>query len=161
MKRFLTVLISLTLCLMFIGCTPGRAKGGTAQSKTNEPSFGPADLSIPDAEEFDVIAWPTFGIASKIPMPTWSDRGRFYSSENSETTLWVDIGYTTLDDYRNYVKALQDYGYVLNVHEETDYMFWGENEEGYGVQLTYTSWSRYMGLQVTSNAADWNGWWKN
>lgn len=161
MKRLLTLLISLALCLMLIGCASGRNKGDAGQKKTNGTSFGPADLSIPDAEEFDVIAWPTFGIALKIPMPTWSDRGRFYSSEDSETTLWMEIGYTTVDDYRNYVKALQDYGYNLNIHEETDCKFWGENEEGYGVQLTYISWSHYMGLQVTSDATEWDGWWKN
>lgn len=124
-----------------------------------ENSLGHADLSIPNAKEYDVITWPTFGIVTKIPMPTWSDRGCFYGSETSEVTFWCNIGYTTLDDYRGYVKDLQDYGYVINVHEDPDYMFWGENEEGYGVQLTYIPWSYYMAIQVTNDPASWGAWW--
>lgn len=182
MKKIISIALILVLCLSFIGCSKKEEATNDISTKMPEETsddnveavkeileskkptnsnLNPADLSIPDAIEYDVISWPVFGIATKIPIPTWSDRGCFYSSETSETMLWANIGYTTLDDYRGYVKALEDYGYNLNIHETKDYLFWGENEEGYGVQLTYVSWSRYMAIQVTSNAADWDVWWED
>ena len=188
MNKFVTFAIALILCLALVACandnvsdteslngtekdleensaftalTPEETSDTQTESKDSvELSLGQADTSIPDAKEYDVITWPAFGIATKIPMPTWSDRGVFYGSETSETQFWAEIGYTTLDDYNSYIKACQDYGYIKNAYEDPDYMYWGENEDGYGIQLTYIPWSRYVGIQVTSNAAEWNKSWE-
>lgn len=132
------------------------------ESETTEnevPKSGHADLSIPDAKEYDIFTWPEFGIVTKIPTPTWSDRGVFYGSETSEVTFWAEIGYTTLDNYNEYIEACKEMGYDLNIYEDPGYTFWGENEEGYGVQLIYFPWSRYMSVQVRNSTSTWEHWW--
>ena len=169
MKKFINVIIALSIFFAFTGCTTkndistsasSSYENTTKSTELEESSLEHADTFIPDAKEYDVIIWPTFGIATKIPMPTWSDRGVFYSSETSETLLWAEIGYTTIDDYRNYVEACKAYGYDKNIHEEIDSVYYAENEEGYAVDLLYVPWSKYIGIQATSNAEGWSSWWE-
>lgn len=138
--------------------TTEEIESGTIETELSES--GHANLSIPDAKEYDIFTWPENGIVTKIPTPTWPDRGVFYGSETSEVTFWAEIGYTTLDNYNEYIKACKEMGYDLNVYEDPGYTFWGENEEGYGVQLIYVPWSRYMGVQVTNSASTWEHWWE-
>lgn len=157
MKKVLALLLALALCLSLCACGTKETPSKTMQQTQTDG----ANASIPDAIEYDVISWPTSGAVTKIPIPSWSNRGKFFSSETSETNFWAEVGYTTLDDYRNYIEACKQARFVNDMHEENDSLFWAVNEEGYGVQLTYISWGKYLGVQVTSDAASWSKYWEN
>lgn len=121
----------------------------TENEENTAPTLGHADLLIPDAKEYDVIEWPTYGIATNLPVPTWSDRGQFYGSSSDETMFWAEIGYTTLKDYEGYVEACKACGFDKDIQEDPGSSFIAYNEEGYMVDLLYVPWSKYVDIQIT------------
>ena len=121
----------------------------TEDEENNAPILGHADLLIPDAKDYDVIEWPTYGIATNLPVPTWSDRGQFYGSPSDETMFWAEIGYTTLKDYEDYVEMCKAYGFNQNIQEEPGSSFIAYNEDGYMIDLLYVPWSKYVDIQLT------------
>lgn len=121
----------------------------TEDEENNAPVLGHADLLIPDAKEYDVIEWPTYGIATNLPVPTWSDRGQFYGSPSDETMFWAEIGYTTLKDYEGYVEACKACGFDKDIQEDPGSSFIAYNEDGYMIDLLYVPWSKYVDIQIT------------
>lgn len=121
----------------------------TENEENTAPTLGHADLLIPDAKEYDVIEWPTYGIATNLPIPTWSDRGQFYGSPSDETMFWAEIGYTTLKDYEDYVEACKAAGFDKDIQEDPGSSFIAYNEEGYMIDLLYVPWSKYVDIQIT------------
>ena len=121
----------------------------TEDEENNAPVLGHADLLIPDAKEYDVIEWPTYGIATNLPVPTWSDRGQFYGSSSDETMFWAEIGYTTLKDYEDYVEQLKACGFDQDIQEDPGSSFIAYNEDGYMGDLLYVPWSKYVDIQLT------------
>lgn len=129
--------------------TEAATEAPTEDEENSAPVLGHADLLIPDAKEYDVIEWPTYGIATNLPVPTWSDRGQFYGSPSDETMFWAEIGYTTLKDYEDYVEQLKACGFDQDIQEDPGSSFIAYNEDGYMVDLLYVPWSKYMDIQLT------------
>lgn len=121
----------------------------TEDEENAAPTLGHADLLIPDAKEYDIIEWPTYGIATNLPVPTWSDRGQFYGSPSDETMFWAEIGYTTLKDYEDYVEQLKACGFDQDIQEDPGSSFIAYDEDGYMIDLLYVPWSKYMDIQLT------------
>lgn len=174
MKNF-AIIIAVIFSLVFAGCADQTQAQYTTEATTEviiettaevtteptaEVTTTPTEemiSNIPNAKEFPEMDWPTFGAATKIPTPEWSNHGEILI--DSETGLWVQVGYSTLDDYRDYMKACQDAGYIENYYNVAGYMYYGENADGYAVQLTYNQYDHYISIQVTAFASEWNKWW--
>lgn len=155
MKKFTTMIAIIIVCLVFAGCTSDVSSAAVIPetTKATEETFS----DIPGAKEFHEIDWPTFGAATKIPVPDWSTWGTILI--DSETSFWVQIGYSTLDNYNAYVEACKEMGYVEDYYNVAGYMYYGANADGYAVQLTYNEYDHYVGIQVTHDAASWNKYW--
>lgn len=104
------------------------------------------EVTLPDAKEFPEIEWPAYGIATKLPVPDWSNKGEFLIE--TETRVWVYIGYTTYDDFENYVEACKDLGYTENTYSKTGIMYYGENDKGYGVNVHYNEYEHYVSIDA-------------
>lgn len=170
MKKF-AVIIAVIFSLVFAGCADQTQAQYTTEAIIETTIEATTEMSteattipteetlpdIPDAKEFPEMEWPTFGAATKIPVPDWSNYGEILI--DSETGFWAQIGYSTLDDYRAYVKACQEMGYIENYYNVAGYMYYGENADGYAVQLTYNQYDHYISIQVTAFASEWNKWW--
>lgn len=153
MKKFIFVII-LILCLAISGCCKQPSSENTDIS---ESTSAESSTEIPNAKEFPEIAWPTFGIATKIPTPDWSNHGEILA--DSEVLFWSQIGYSTLDNFNNYVKACQDAGYTEDYYSMPSYFYYGADSEGRAIQLTYNQLDHYIAIQVTIDASEWSKWW--
>lgn len=96
MKKFAMFIVSLAMVFSLAAC-------GTSSNEVNVNKF-------PDAAEYQEFTWPTFGLASKLPTPSWSNRGEI--GIDSAYAFSADIGYTTAADYDAYIKACYDLGYT-------------------------------------------------
>lgn len=155
MKKFTAMIAIIIVCLVFAGCANDVSSAAVIPetTKATEETFS----DVPGAKEFPEIDWPTFGAATKIPVPDWSTWGTILI--DSETSFWVQIGYSTLDNYNAYVEACKEMGYVEDYYNVAGYMYYGANADGYAVQLTYNKYDHYVAIQVTHDAASWNKYW--
>lgn len=150
MKKLFAVIIGFCLIVgMMCGCS---SNGET--SRVRAPvSLTKVDISqFPDAEDYDVYYWPTFGIASEIPVPTWSNRGWIDYDEEDHFRCYV--GYTTPDDFHNYIAALQNFGFTLNYFNDGDWRFYAETEDGWGILLYYWEKDSHVCLEVARDHED-------
>ena len=153
MKKFIIVTIILVLCFAVAEC--GKETNVETQSAT-ETATEPV-TEIPGAKEFPEMSWPTFGIATKVPTPDWSNHGEILT--DSEMLFWCQLGNSTVEKFNDYVKACQDKGYTENYYSTPGYFYYGEDSEGRAVQLTYDQYDHYIAIQVTGDAAGWTKWW--
>lgn len=183
MRKFTIAGVILSVCLAFAGCTPtAETEPNTAPIDISEESIveetlveendsevtveeneTPVDDMFADAKEFPEIEWPTMGAATKVPTPEWSNYGNFLGTTNSNTYLWVEIGYSTLNDFSDYIELCQDFGYVNDVYVDYDCLtpiYYGEDETGAAVQLTYNPMKYYLAIQYTDDGASWSKWWE-
>lgn len=169
MKKFTIaniIAITLATCLLFAGCTitiDSKSADISTESEVSEPISEEvtAEETIPDipgAKDFDTFEWPTFGAVTRIPVADWSDRGLILA--DSENTFWVQVGYSTQDNYDDYVKACQDAGFTEDYYNVAGYMYYGANADGYFVQLTYNEYDHYVAIQTGNVDAGWNKWWE-
>lgn len=170
MKKFTiinTVALILATCLLFAGCTitinskPDDASNESEVTESVQEESIVEEETIPDipgAKEFDTFEWPTFGAVTRIPVADWSNRGLILC--DSENSFWVQVGYSTKDNYDNYVKACQDAGFTEDYYNIAGYMYYGANADGYFVQLTYNEYDHYIAIQTGSVDAGWNKWWE-
>ena len=166
MKNFTIFAIIIVMLFVFTGCSItfnyGKESKETKEPKetTIEESIeSPTESDIPDTKEFEYMEWPTFGAATKVPTPDWSDRGTILI--DSETDFWAEIGYSTLEDYTNYVKLCQDAGYIIDYYNVANYMYYGADDNGYAVQLVFNQYDNYVSIQVTADATSWNRYWED
>ena len=167
MKKNIIIAIALIICMTFAGCTAYTGSAGMQDTNTVEESISEntetggsseeINNDIPDATYFDIFEWPSFGASTKIPSVDWSDRGKILA--DSENTFWAQVGYSTKENYEEYVKDCQEMGYTENYYNVAGYMYYGKNADGYAVQLTYNQYEHYIAIQVTSNVSEWNKWW--
>lgn len=167
MKKFTIAAIILSISLMFAGCTitiDSKSADISTESEVTESVLEESiteEESIPDipgAKEFDTFEWPTFGAVTRIPVADWSDRGMILA--DSENTFWVQVGYSTQDNYNEYVKACQEAGFTEDYYNVAGYMYYGANTDGYFVQLTYNEYDHYVAIQTGNVDAGWNKWWE-
>lgn len=156
-KIIITTIIA-TVCIgVFGGCSNNDIEE-TASESSDILTETEVTSDIPGAKEYDEIEWPSFGVVEKVPVPTWSNRGEILV--DSELLHWSEVGYSTVDDFNDYVKACQEYGFTEHYYNKPGYMYYGENADGYAVQLTYNQYDHYVSIQITNNAAEWNKWWE-
>lgn len=115
------------------------------------------NMDIPDAKHFDIMEWPTFGIVTELPKPMWSDRGSIYI--NSEMQYWCTLGYTTLDDFDNYIQQCKDLGFNIDYYEDYGYLYFAKNADGRYVYLVYNQWAHSMGIEIGMNGDEFDKWW--
>lgn len=156
-KNIAIILMTLLLLVFFTACSEtDKVDTDIPTEETTETTESPTN--IPAAKEFPEIAWPTFGAATKVPIPEWSTHGEILI--DSETDFWAQVGYSTQKNYDDYMKVCQEIGFKENYYNMDGYMYYGENTDGYAVQLTYNKDDRYIAIQVTANADEWDKWWK-
>lgn len=162
MKKLIAITIILSICLTFVGCTVTNSENATDISKetvevtTNITEEFVSD--IPNAKKFDEMAWPTFGLATEIPIPEWSNCGEILV--DGETTFWAQIGYSTLDDFNDYITVCQDAGFTEDCCRVSEYLYYGANADGHAVQLTYNQFKHYIAIQATTDADGWDKYWE-
>ena len=155
------VAIVLTIAILAVAILVGflcGCKSVSLVAATNEDIARPGTTNVtltevdvsqfPDAYEHDVYSWPTFGLGIEIPIPTWSNRGYIWVDEADAYNC--EVGYTTVDNFNDYKKAVQDAGFTLNYKNASD-AYYAENEEGIGVLITYTDVWYEMNISVGRN----------
>lgn len=152
MKKYIAIILAM---VMFAGLACGCADTGTSTTTTPETKKETAlkevdPAQFPDATEYDIYAWPAIGIASEIPVPVWSNRGLILYETADCFECYV--GYTTKDDFNNYVKELQDFGFV-KYYQSSNGVYYAETEDGWAVIVTYSQTNSMMALGV---ARDFN-----
>lgn len=162
MKQFITIIIVAVMCMSLFGCATNKADvDATPVTVATEPA-APTEVDIsqfPDAKEFDVFEWPTLGISTSVPVPMWSNRGR--ALIDSEDKFWGQVGYATVDNYNDYVKACQEAGFITNYFVLVDTIYYGENSEGHGVFLVYSKYEQFVDIKVLTDTSEIDKWWEN
>lgn len=113
--------------------------------------------TIPDATDFPEIEWPTFGFATRLPTPDWSNRGEIVYS--TERDIHIHIGYSTLEDFENYVEACKELGYTENTYSVPGITYYGENAEGNAAHLHYNQYEHYVTIIGKLDGASYFKYW--
>ena len=154
MKKCVAIVLTIAILVgILCGCESvslvAAANTDIAKPGTTNFTLTEVDVSqFPDAFEHDVYYWPTFGLGIEIPIPTWSNRGYIWVDEADAYNC--EVGYTTVDNFNDYKKAVQDAGFTLNYKNASDAQY-AENEEGIGVLITYTDVWYEMNISVGRN----------
>ena len=120
-----------------------------ARPGTTNVTLTEVDVSqFPDAYEHDVYSWSTFGLGIEIPIPTWSNRGYIWVDEAD--AYKCEVGYTTVDNFNDYKKAVRDAGFTLNYKNASD-AYYAENEDGIGILIIYSDYWYEMEVSVGRN----------
>ena len=162
MKKFITIIVVAVMCMGLFGCATNKTDvDATPTTVATEPA-APAEVDIsqfPDAEEFEVYEWPSFGPAASLPTPMWSNRGKILL--DSEDMFVCDVGYATVEDFNDYVKACQEAGFTTNYFSVPGEGYYGENSEGRAILVAYSEYWYYVEIQSSFDTSNWNKWWEN
>lgn len=146
MKKYIALIL---VVVIFVTLACGCGSTNVAKAGSKDIQLSEVDISqFPDAYEYDVYSWPTFGLATEIPVPTWSNRG--YIMFDEEDRFSCDVGYTTVENFNNYKKALQDAGFVVN-YKNSSYAYYAETETGLAVLVIYSDYWYELGIAVGRN----------
>ena len=185
MKKFAIFAVIFAMLMVFAGCTiiigddtskettEATTEATTEPEVTTEPEIGSpteaelieetaeaeSDSAMPNAAYYDEMDWPIIVAATKIPTPDWSSSGGIYL--DSADNFWADVGYSRSDNYNAYIKACQKAGFVNNYYSAPGYMYYGVNDEGYGVLITFNEYSNSISIQVTSDPSNWDRYWED
>lgn len=164
--------IIMVMCLvMFTGCAEAETKETekvvtteqeTVVIETETEQSTEMDSFFDDAKEYDEFEWPDSKItlSSKVPVPDWSNKGNILS--NSESSCWIEVGYACREDFESYIEKCKDLGYTENTYESNGIVpiYFADNGEGIGVQVSYNTIDKFISIQVTPDPDDW-GYWKD
>ncbi len=94
-------------------------------------------VRLDSPEEMDEFEWPTTGLGSMLPKPK-SNYGKI--GWNSSESLIIDVGNTTIEEYNEYVKECENFGYTIDYlkGEET---YSAKNSDGYSLSVSYSGWN--------------------
>lgn len=106
---------------------------------------GEYQISLDAPEEMGEIEWPTIGIATRLPIPE-STLGKVIW-DNSDIYS-VHIGNTTFDQYKTYLKACEDKGFVVGYTRGEKY-YYAYDAEGYKLALEYLGYDR-ISIHITA-----------
>lgn len=155
---FINLVIIMTLCLVNVtGCT--MSDNTTENIEASETQL---DTWFDDAMVFEKYEWPSseHSLSTDIPKPDWSENGEI--GYDIDYLFYARIGYSTLDDYNNYVKECQkdDYGFIIEQHEQKDFRYYAENEEGHAIEILYNANNKFIAISVIREPSTWDKWWK-
>ena len=153
------ILIVLNFCVAIVCFVSGYFANRIHEAASTLVTAASNAIEMPDADEYPEVEWPTYGFATKLPTPDWSNNGEIFS--NLEAYTRFVVGYTTLDDFENYTEACKKLGYTITGDSSDDvkgYRYYAENDKGYGVLLQYEQ--MYCELFVTARA-DTDNWSKS
>lgn len=154
MKKYVIIILTIAILVgILCGC---ESVSLVADTNTDIAKPGTADFTLmevdvsqfPDAFEHDIYSWPTFGLGIEIPIPTWSNRGYIWVDEAD--AYKCEVGYTTVDNFNDYKKAVRDAGFTLNYKNASD-AYYAENEEGTGILIVYSDYWYEMEVSVGRN----------
>ena len=146
MKKYIAIsLVVVMFAIMACGCAAdGGAKNEPVKEEVVITEINPADF--PGAKEYDVYYWPKVGIASEIPVPTWSNRGLIAFESEDKYSCYV--GYTTIDNFREYVNDIQELGFTENYQAVSGQVYYGETVDGCAILLIYSKDGSFMTIGV-------------
>lgn len=152
MKKYIAIILAVIMfAVLACGCTSNGTNGDDGTNAATpvvkkEVILKDVDTAqFPNAREYDIYSWPTLGIASEIPAPLWSNRGAIsYESADEFSCL---VGYTTKENYSNYVKELQDFGFV-KYYESSSIMYYAETEDGWAIWICYSESNYSMSIAL-------------
>ncbi len=90
-------------------------------------------ITVDAPEEMGSIEWPTTGLGAMMPS-TKSTIGRIVC-DDSESFI-VHVGETTIEEYKEYVRACENKGFNID-HSKEDKYYSATNKAGYEVTLRY------------------------
>ena len=149
MKKYIAIILVVVMfAIMACGCAAeDGAKNEPVKEEVVITEINPA--AFPGAEEYDVYYWPKTGIASEVPVPTWSNRGLIIFESADEYSCYV--GYTTADNFREYVNEIQEFGFTENYQAVSGQIYYAETEDGWAILLIYSDKSCAMNVALTQD----------
>lgn len=94
-------------------------------------------ISLYSPKEMDEFEWPTTGLGSMLPKPK-SNYGKI--EWNSSESFIITVGNTTIEEYDEYVKECENFGYTIDyIKGEENYS--AKNSEGYDLDVSYLGWN--------------------
>ena len=103
--------------------------------------LGMFSCSLSTPEEMGEMTWPTSGIATTLPVPSWAetdDDGTITVkgdlSTDSEDYFYCHLGADSKDDYTDYVEACKEAGYTVD-YESGDTYYSANDETGNQLSL--------------------------
>ena len=91
------------------------------------------DITLEAPMKFTTINWPTSTVGTLLPVPK-STVGKF--SYEHDTSFFVYIGKTSLEDYAKYAQACSDKGFIVDYDKGEKY-YRADNADGYHVSVEY------------------------
>ena len=142
MKTFIiAVSIILLLSVLFTGCN-------ITNKVFNDSNGDPTkfELEPNPSWKYKKLDWSTHKATSVLPTPDWTWWG--YALIDDDLSYYGYLGYTTFEDFDNYINELKDAGYTENcdVNETSSNIDWiaDHTSNGYTVMLHYCAWCKYI-----------------
>ena len=150
-KRIL--LIALIVCGAIVCFVSGYFANRIHEAASTLVTTEPNAIEMPGADKYPEVEWPTYGFATKLPTPDWSNNGEIFT--NLESHVHFIVGYTALDDFENYTEACKELGYTITGDASdvvNGFRYYAENDKGYGVLLRYEQTTCKMFVTGKANA---------
>lgn len=149
-KKILCTVMALlvvgTSGVVFTGC--GSDSNESSSSKVETKAETTAEETRPTdyrGEEYGDIDWPTQGLATKLPEPS-SMIGEI--SRDSYDEFDVTVASVTKDDFKDYVKACKEKGFIVN-YDGTDDSYEAKNNDGYSLRVYYYDYDESYTMDIT------------
>lgn len=150
-KKILCTVMALlvvgTSGVVFTGCGSDNSKDSSSskvetKAETTAEETRPTDYR---GEEYGDIDWPTQGLATKLPEPS-STIGEI--SRDSYDEFDVTVASVTKDDFKDYVKACKEKGFIIN-YDGTDDSYEAKNNDGYSLRVYYYDYDESYTMDIT------------
>lgn len=150
-KKILCTVMALlvvgTSGVVFTGCGSDNSKDSSSskvetKAETTAEETRPTDYR---GEEYGDIDWPTQGLATKLPEPS-STIGEI--SRDSYDEFDVTVASVTKDDFKDYVKACKEKGFIVN-YDGTDDSYEAKNNDGYSLRVYYYDYDESYTMDIT------------
>lgn len=142
MKNFI-IFISILLIMLIVlsGC-------GISEKVFKDPNEDPTKFEFdPNPSwKYERLDWSKHKATSVLPTPDWTWWG--YALTDTDLSYYGYLGYTTFEDFENYIDELKEAGYTekCDVSETDSNVYWiaDHSSNGYTVMLHYCAWSKYI-----------------
>lgn len=151
------------VCLIagyFAGKIGEVSDGATDEKPITSETAAKMDWGENEPEEYPEFEWPSYGMATDIPIPDWSVSGEVYI--NYENYMWIYVGYTTYDDFEQYFEKCKEFGWAVNTHFSAGGatpFFYAEDEKGHAIKVYYYGIDHSLLIQGNYDASYWTKYW--
>ena len=95
-------------------------------------------ITLQAPEKLNEFAWPTNGIAARLPAPV-SKMAKVTS--DTSNSFQVIVGNTTIEDYNNYINACEQKGFIVDFFKN-EKSYEAKDVEGYRLNVSYAGCNR-------------------